>query len=71
MNVLDNVQTLISRIGTAESDTKVLESYKSGLSALKSVFKENGISEDSVSDTMLEMADVNLTYIIKFLINNL
>lgn len=58
VTVLENVQTLIERIGGAESDSHVLQSYKSGLAALKSVFKENGLTEDAVSDTMLEMTDV-------------
>lgn len=55
---LDNVLTLLSRIREAESDSKILESYKMGLSALKTTFKEAGLTEDSVSDTMNSVQEV-------------
>lgn len=56
--ILDNVQQLLSRIREAESDSKVLESYKIGLTALKMRFKESGLSEDNVADTMSEIEEM-------------
>lgn len=55
---LDNVLTLLGRIREAESDAKILESYKIGLSALKTTFKEAGLTEDSVSDTLNNVQEV-------------
>lgn len=55
---LDNVLTLLGRIREAESDAKILESYKIGLSALKATFKEAGLTEDSVSDTLNNVQEV-------------
>lgn len=55
---LDNVLTLLSHIREAESDAKILDSYKMGLSALKATFKEAGLTEDSVSDTLNSVQEV-------------
>ncbi|GLV43940.1 uncharacterized protein CBL_12764 [Carabus blaptoides fortunei] len=62
VGALENLQALSDRIGTAETDSKVLDSYKTGLAALKSVFKENDLSEESISDTMLDMSETLETH---------
>lgn len=58
LSVLENVQTLLGRLDTAEHDGKVLESYKSGLNALKTVFTDTGLTEDGVADTMIDLEEV-------------
>lgn len=57
--ILENVQSLLVKIGTAESDGQVFQSYKYGLDALKAVFKETGLTEDTVADTMLDLEEVS------------
>lgn len=59
-NALQNVQTLLARVHEANTDGQVLESYKIALSSLKETFKSAGLSEDAVSETMLEMGEVSL-----------
>ncbi|XP_054261197.1 charged multivesicular body protein 7 isoform X2 [Macrosteles quadrilineatus] len=57
-SALENVQVLLTRVKEAESDGKILESYKMGLEALKATFKSAGLSEDSVGDTMDQVREV-------------
>lgn len=58
MNVLDNVQTMMSRIHDSQSDRHVIDAYKIGSNALKKAFAETGITLDSVDDTLAEMKEV-------------
>lgn len=43
----------------ANTDGQVLESYKLALTSLKETFKNAGLSEDAVSQTMLELGEVS------------
>lgn len=58
MNVLDNVQTMVSRIHDSQSDRHVIDAYKIGSNALKTAFADSGITLDSVDDTLAEMKEV-------------
>ncbi|KXJ82319.1 hypothetical protein RP20_CCG014339 [Aedes albopictus] len=58
MNVLDNVQTMMSRIHDSQSDRHVIDAYKIGSNALKKAFAETGITLDSVDDTLAEMKEI-------------
>lgn len=55
---LDNIQSLLYKIQQAESDSSVLESYRTGVNALKQTFKETGLTETKVNDTMDELEDI-------------
>lgn len=55
---LRNVQTLLTRIHDAHSDTEVLSVYKVGCNILKK-FEETGLTEDNVRDTMDNLSDVS------------
>lgn len=57
-NALHNVQTLLGRVHEAGTDGQVLESYKLALASLRDTFKNAGLSEDAVSQTMLELGEV-------------
>ncbi|KAG8332191.1 Charged multivesicular body protein 7 [Homalodisca vitripennis] len=57
-SALENVQVLLSRVKEAESDGEILESYKMGLAALKATFKEAGLAEDNVNQTMDQVQEV-------------
>lgn len=61
-NALHNVQTLLARVHEASTDGQVLESYKLALSSLKETFKNAGLSEDAVSQTMLELGEVSIRF---------
>ncbi|XP_065087603.1 charged multivesicular body protein 7 [Ochlerotatus camptorhynchus] len=58
MNVLDNVQTMVSRIHDSQSDRHVIDAYKIGSNALKTAFADSGITLDSVDDTLAEMKEI-------------
>lgn len=58
-NALHNVQTLLARVHNASTDAQVLESYKLAVSSLKDTFKSAGLSEEAVSETMLELGEVS------------
>jgi len=57
-NALQNVQVLLSRVRDADTDSQVLDSYKLALSTLRKTFKETGLTEDSVVDTMTELSEM-------------
>ncbi|XP_014282985.1 charged multivesicular body protein 7 [Halyomorpha halys] len=59
INTSENIEILLSRIHEVSSDSKVLETYKIGLNALKATFKENGLSEDDVTNTISEIQEIN------------
>lgn len=59
INTSENIEILLSRIHEVSSDSKVLETYKIGLNALKASFKENGLSEDDVTNTISEIQEIN------------
>ncbi|KAI5705645.1 hypothetical protein M8J75_000552 [Diaphorina citri] len=55
---LENIQCLLDNVRDAESNNRVVESYKYGLAALKSTFQEAGTTADNVADTMDEVKDM-------------
>ncbi|KAF5299495.1 hypothetical protein FQR65_LT01077 [Abscondita terminalis] len=57
-NTLHNVQVLLHKLEDTSTSSEVLDSYKLALSTLKKNFKDNGISEDSVSDTVFELGEI-------------
>lgn len=57
-NALHNVQVLLEQIRDTHSDAHVWESYKQALSAFDLTFKETGLSEDSVDDTMIKLGEM-------------
>uniref|UniRef100_A0AAG5DDY2 Charged multivesicular body protein 7 n=1 Tax=Anopheles atroparvus TaxID=41427 RepID=A0AAG5DDY2_ANOAO len=58
INVLENLQVLLSKIHDTQSDKNVVEAYKLGTNALKQAFADAGITLDSVDDVLLDMKDV-------------
>ncbi|KAI4458108.1 charged multivesicular body protein [Holotrichia oblita] len=57
-NTLHNIQTLLARVEDAHSDSEILDSYKIALTRLRTTFNETGLTEESVSKTMLELEEV-------------
>ena len=57
MITLENVETLLNKIDQAKMDGEVIECYQSGIVALKQVFKETGLNEETVLSTMEELED--------------
>ncbi|KAL1461106.1 hypothetical protein WDU94_013037 [Cyamophila willieti] len=55
---LENIQCLLDNVRDAESNNRVVESYKYGLAALKNTFQEAGTTADNVADTMDEVKDM-------------
>ncbi|KAK7791266.1 hypothetical protein R5R35_005585 [Gryllus longicercus] len=56
--LLGNVQTMLSRIQESHSDSKILESYQQGVAALKFTLKEANLTDENVSNTMLELNEI-------------
>lgn len=59
-NTLHNIQTLLARVEDAQSDSEILDSYKTALARLRAMFNETGLTEESVSETMLELEEVSI-----------
>lgn len=58
MNVLENVQTMGSRVHSSKSDKEIISTYKMGSEAIKKAFAESGINLDSVDDVIENMREV-------------
>ncbi|RZC35378.1 charged multivesicular body protein 7 [Asbolus verrucosus] len=58
INALHNIQVLLERIRDVHTDADVWQSYKHALSAFNTTFKETGLTEDAVEDTMLKLAEM-------------
>nr|CAD7402830.1 unnamed protein product [Timema cristinae] len=54
---LENVRILLNQLNDSDLDAQVLESYKKGASVLKAVLKDSGLTEESVSTTMLQLEE--------------
>lgn len=46
------------KIDEVKTDSEVVECYKIGVTALKRVFKETGLNEDTVANTLKELEEV-------------
>ncbi|XP_072376235.1 charged multivesicular body protein 7 [Diabrotica undecimpunctata] len=57
-NALHNIQTLLHQIHETHSNAHVWESYKNVLSAFNYTFKETGLSEETIDDTMIKLGEV-------------
>nr|CAD7263101.1 unnamed protein product [Timema shepardi] len=57
---LENVRILLNQLNDSGLDAQVLESYKKGASVLKAVLKDSGLTEESVSSTMLQLEETCL-----------
>lgn len=55
---LQNIQIIVARVKDAHSDSQVLNSYKTGTAALKKKLDEDGLTEDSVTETMNDLSEV-------------
>lgn len=49
---------MLLRIRDSTTDQQILDSYKYALSTMRETFKETGLTEDSVIDTMTELGDI-------------
>lgn len=54
------MQTLLAKVYSASTDAEVLESYKLASSSLRDIFKRAGLSDESVTATMLEVGEVSI-----------
>jgi len=54
---LMNIQTLKIQLCQSKTDSKVLEAYQIGLSALKASLSDMPLNEEQIQDTMLELED--------------
>ncbi|XP_017783367.1 PREDICTED: charged multivesicular body protein 7 [Nicrophorus vespilloides] len=57
-SALYNVQTMLSRLEDSKHDAVVFDTYKNALTSIRNNFKENKLTEDSVTDTMIEIGEV-------------
>lgn len=55
---LSNIQTMKLQLGQAKTDSKVMEAYKIGLSALKNSFGDPSMNEEKIQDTLFELETV-------------
>lgn len=58
MNVLDNVQTMGSRVHESKNDNEIINTYKMGSEAIKTAFAESGINLESVDDIIENMREI-------------
>ncbi|CAG9858576.1 unnamed protein product [Phyllotreta striolata] len=57
-HALRNIQTLLQQINETDSNKRVWESYKNVLSTFNSTYKNSGLSEDAIDDTMIQLGEV-------------
>lgn len=55
---LMNIQTLKMQLSQSQTDTKIMEAYQMGLSALKKSFADQPLTEDKLQDTLFELETV-------------
>lgn len=58
-NALHNVQNCLEQLKGTHTNAHVWEAYKNALHAFNTTYKETGISEEAVDDTMLKLGEVN------------
>jgi len=54
---LMNIQTLKIQLDQAKTDSKIMEAYQIGLSALKNSISDLPLNEDKIQDTLFELED--------------
>ncbi|CAH1953883.1 unnamed protein product [Acanthoscelides obtectus] len=57
-NALLNVQTILENVKDSNTNADVLEAYKNAVTAFNNSTKTQGMTEDAVEDTMIELGDV-------------
>lgn len=60
MNTLHNIQRLLEQIQDTHNDAHVWEAYKKALGAFNTSFKDSGLSEKAIDETMVLLGDVRL-----------
>lgn len=60
IETLQNIQVLLGNIQDVHLNTDVLKSYQQAVSMFSQAYKDGGLSEDAVEDTMLNLKDVIL-----------
>lgn len=55
---MENVQLLLAQVIEAEYNKQVVDTFKEGVSAFKSTFKEAGLDEDNVSQVICDVQEV-------------
>ncbi|XP_013134123.1 PREDICTED: uncharacterized protein LOC106099971, partial [Papilio polytes] len=56
---LDNVRQLLQQMREVDSNTAIVDTYRTSSQAMKRTMKEGGLEEDSVFDTMDELKEVS------------
>ncbi|XP_013135875.1 PREDICTED: charged multivesicular body protein 7 isoform X2 [Papilio polytes] len=59
---LDNVRQLLQQMREVDSNTAIVDTYRTSSQAMKRTMKEGGLEEDSVFDTMDELKEVLESY---------
>lgn len=57
-NALHNVQNCLEQLKGTHTNVHVWEAYKNAISAFNSTYKDTGINEEAVDDTMLKLGEV-------------
>ncbi|VEN53252.1 unnamed protein product [Callosobruchus maculatus] len=57
-NALINIQTILENLKDTNTNADVLEAYKNAVAAFNTSVNKQGISEDAVEDTMIELGDM-------------
>lgn len=58
MSVLENVQTMMSRVHASKNDKDIMNTYKMGSEAIKTAFSNAGINLDKVHDVIEDMQEL-------------
>lgn len=58
ISILDNVQTMLQRVHSSNSDKEIVNTYKMGSAAIKEAFAENGINIENVHDIIEDMQEI-------------
>lgn len=66
MNALHNIQILLEQMHETHNDAHVWEAYKKALKAYDTTFKDTGLSESAIEDTMIKLGEVNYLKLIAF-----
>lgn len=66
-NALHNIQILLEQIHETHTDAHVWEAYKNALGAFNTTFKDTGLSEDVIEDTMIQLGDVSVIHVFYYI----
>lgn len=58
LNVLENIQSMLTRIHASKNDRDIINTYKMGSDAIKASFEKAGMNVDNVADIIEDMQEI-------------